>query len=249
MPPVSPEFRLQPSLSFDWAAMGQLHDKGLISDSAGKAKSVLLTEAGLREAGATATAGNLHPQPRTGEKCGPGGPGHFRRPGGRPAYTGSGAGRMDGAPGGTSTESTRAGRRGNHTRTPVDPSSRDSIRPFRPGRIRHSRMARCRPRRSVQRPCGPAGGGEVRERRGIVRGGRARAREAGIHPRGGREDTRCRLELPFTGSGSFSGAPEPCSCRSARAATPRGSPPSPVRRRCSTAAAIPRFSSATRSPW
>ena len=36
--------------SFDWAAMGRLHDKGLISDPAGKAKSVVLTETGLREA-------------------------------------------------------------------------------------------------------------------------------------------------------------------------------------------------------
>lgn len=36
--------------SFDWAAMGRLHDKGLISDPASKAKSVLLTETGLREA-------------------------------------------------------------------------------------------------------------------------------------------------------------------------------------------------------
>ena len=36
--------------SFDWAAMGRLHDKGLISDPASKAKSVVLTEIGLREA-------------------------------------------------------------------------------------------------------------------------------------------------------------------------------------------------------
>ena len=32
--------------------MGLLHDKGLISDPASKAKSVVLTEAGLREADA-----------------------------------------------------------------------------------------------------------------------------------------------------------------------------------------------------
>ena len=36
--------------SFDWAAMGRLHDKGLISDPASKAKSVVLRESGLREA-------------------------------------------------------------------------------------------------------------------------------------------------------------------------------------------------------
>ena len=36
--------------SFDWAAMGRLHDKGLISDPASKAKSVVLTESGLCEA-------------------------------------------------------------------------------------------------------------------------------------------------------------------------------------------------------
>ena len=36
--------------SFDWAAMGRLHDKGLISDPVSKAKSVVLTETGLREA-------------------------------------------------------------------------------------------------------------------------------------------------------------------------------------------------------
>ena len=36
--------------SFDWAAMGRLHDKGLISDPATKAKSVVLTETGPRQA-------------------------------------------------------------------------------------------------------------------------------------------------------------------------------------------------------
>ena len=36
--------------SLDWDAMGRLHEKGLISDPTGKAKSVVLTEAGLREA-------------------------------------------------------------------------------------------------------------------------------------------------------------------------------------------------------
>ena len=35
---------------FDWDAMGRLHKKGLISDPVGKAKSVVLTEEGLREA-------------------------------------------------------------------------------------------------------------------------------------------------------------------------------------------------------
>lgn len=36
--------------SFDWDAMDRLHVKGLISNPVGKAKSVLLTETGLREA-------------------------------------------------------------------------------------------------------------------------------------------------------------------------------------------------------
>lgn len=36
--------------SFDWDAMGRLHEKGLISDPVGKAKSVVFTEEGLREA-------------------------------------------------------------------------------------------------------------------------------------------------------------------------------------------------------
>lgn len=34
---------------FDWDAMGRLHQKGLISDPASKAKSVMLTDEGLRE--------------------------------------------------------------------------------------------------------------------------------------------------------------------------------------------------------
>lgn len=33
--------------SFDWGAMGRLHDKGLIHDPVGKAKSVALTPEGL----------------------------------------------------------------------------------------------------------------------------------------------------------------------------------------------------------
>ncbi len=36
--------------SLDWDAMNRLHDKGLISDPIGKAKSVLLSERGLKEA-------------------------------------------------------------------------------------------------------------------------------------------------------------------------------------------------------
>ncbi len=36
--------------SFDWDAMDRLHRKGLISDPVGKAKSVVLTEEGQREA-------------------------------------------------------------------------------------------------------------------------------------------------------------------------------------------------------
>ena len=35
--------------SFDWDAMGRLHDKGYISDPVGKTKSVVFTEEGLRE--------------------------------------------------------------------------------------------------------------------------------------------------------------------------------------------------------
>lgn len=35
--------------SFDWDAMTRLHQQGFISDPVGKAKSVTLTEEGLRE--------------------------------------------------------------------------------------------------------------------------------------------------------------------------------------------------------
>lgn len=35
---------------FDWAAMERLHEKGMISDPVGKAKSVVFTEEGLRAA-------------------------------------------------------------------------------------------------------------------------------------------------------------------------------------------------------
>ena len=34
---------------FDWEAMNRLHEKGFISNPVGKAKSVVLTESGLRE--------------------------------------------------------------------------------------------------------------------------------------------------------------------------------------------------------
>lgn len=33
---------------FDWEALGRLHRKGMISDPAGRAKSVVLTDEGLR---------------------------------------------------------------------------------------------------------------------------------------------------------------------------------------------------------
>jgi hypothetical protein len=36
--------------SFDWDAMGRLHQKGLISDPVGKAKSVAFTEEGQQKA-------------------------------------------------------------------------------------------------------------------------------------------------------------------------------------------------------
>ena len=36
--------------SFDWDAMNRLHEKGYILNPVGKAKSVVLTEDGLREA-------------------------------------------------------------------------------------------------------------------------------------------------------------------------------------------------------
>lgn len=35
---------------FDWDALNRLHEKGFISDPRGKAKSVVFTEEGLREA-------------------------------------------------------------------------------------------------------------------------------------------------------------------------------------------------------
>ncbi len=35
--------------SFDWEAMSRLHEKGYISNPVGKAKSVILTEEGLKE--------------------------------------------------------------------------------------------------------------------------------------------------------------------------------------------------------
>ena len=35
--------------AFDWDAMARLHDKGFISNPIGQAKSVVFTEAGLRE--------------------------------------------------------------------------------------------------------------------------------------------------------------------------------------------------------
>ena len=38
-----------PGRGLDWEVMGRLHRKGYISDPAGKAKSVLFTEEGLRE--------------------------------------------------------------------------------------------------------------------------------------------------------------------------------------------------------
>jgi hypothetical protein len=34
---------------FDWGAMGQLHEKGYITDPVGKAKSVVFTEEGFAE--------------------------------------------------------------------------------------------------------------------------------------------------------------------------------------------------------
>jgi hypothetical protein len=36
--------------SFDWDAMGRLHQKGLISDPVGRAKSVVMTDEGLEKA-------------------------------------------------------------------------------------------------------------------------------------------------------------------------------------------------------
>jgi Mn-dependent DtxR family transcriptional regulator len=36
--------------SFDWDAMNRLHEKGLIENPVGKAKSILFTEEGLKEA-------------------------------------------------------------------------------------------------------------------------------------------------------------------------------------------------------
>jgi len=36
--------------TIDWEVMGRLHEKGLIGDPVGKQKSVVFSEAGLREA-------------------------------------------------------------------------------------------------------------------------------------------------------------------------------------------------------
>jgi hypothetical protein len=36
--------------SFDWDAMNRLHERGYVLDPVGKAKSVVLTDEGLREA-------------------------------------------------------------------------------------------------------------------------------------------------------------------------------------------------------
>ncbi len=36
--------------SFDWGVMSRLHEKGLITDPVGKAKSVVLTQEGLQDA-------------------------------------------------------------------------------------------------------------------------------------------------------------------------------------------------------
>ena len=36
--------------SFDWSAINRLHEKGMIADPVGKAKSVVLTDSGLAEA-------------------------------------------------------------------------------------------------------------------------------------------------------------------------------------------------------
>lgn len=41
--------------SVDWAITDRLHDKGLIENPAGKAKSLVLTDKGLAEAQATLT--------------------------------------------------------------------------------------------------------------------------------------------------------------------------------------------------
>jgi hypothetical protein len=38
-----------PWKGFDWDNLNRLHDKGFISDPVGKAKSVVLTDEGLRE--------------------------------------------------------------------------------------------------------------------------------------------------------------------------------------------------------
>src|SRR5262249_35471379 len=42
--------------SFDWAAMERLHEKGLISDPVGRAKSVVLTDEGLEKAAVSGLA-------------------------------------------------------------------------------------------------------------------------------------------------------------------------------------------------
>ena len=61
---------------FDWEAMSRLHEKGMISDPVGKAKSVVFTEEGLRRSrelldalfsGSASAASPVHPQEAT--KC------------------------------------------------------------------------------------------------------------------------------------------------------------------------------------
>lgn len=37
--------------SFDWDTLNRLHERGLIADPANKAKSIILTEEGLRQSG------------------------------------------------------------------------------------------------------------------------------------------------------------------------------------------------------
>ncbi len=49
----------------DWGAMERLHEKGMIEDPVGKAKSVVLTEAGLAQCHALFIKHFGQPQPET----------------------------------------------------------------------------------------------------------------------------------------------------------------------------------------
>jgi hypothetical protein len=52
--------------SFDWATMDRLHKKGMISNPVGKAKSVILTDEGIKKSGRLFQA--MFGAPRSGSR-------------------------------------------------------------------------------------------------------------------------------------------------------------------------------------